>query len=85
MLTVFAYLAYIKHIGAVDDFLDQEAKREKGNDPPLIQVLDGRRYWIDVCFTPIAVTVGKIAAPIFAVPAALPREGRSRSSRSGCW
>ncbi len=64
VLTVFAYLAYIKHIGAVDEFLNQEAKREKGNDQPLRAVLDGRRYWIDVSFTPLAVAVGKIAAPI---------------------
>jgi hypothetical protein len=63
-LTVLAYLAYIKHIGAVDEFLNQEAKREKGNDQPLRQVLDARRYWIDVSFTPVAVVVGKIAAPI---------------------
>jgi hypothetical protein len=65
VLTVFAYVAYVKHIGAVDEFLSQEAKREKGNDQPLLQVLGGRRYWIDTTFTPIAVTVGKIAAPIF--------------------
>ena len=63
-LTVLAYLAYIKHIGAVDEFLNQEAKREKGNDQPLRQVLDGRRYWIDVSFTPLAIGIGKIAAPI---------------------
>ncbi len=65
VLTVFAYIAYVKHIGAVDEFLNQEAKREKGNDQALRQVLDGRRYWIDVSFTPLAVVVGKIAAPIF--------------------
>lgn len=65
VLTVFAYLAYVKHIGAVDEFLSQEARREKGNDQPLRQVLAGRRYWIDVSFTPLAVVAGKIAAPIF--------------------
>ncbi len=65
VLTVLAYLVYVKHIGAVDEFMNQEAKREKGNDQPLSQVLAGRRYWIDVSFTPIAITVGKIAVPIF--------------------
>jgi hypothetical protein len=65
VVTVFAYLAYVKHINAVDEFLNQEAKREKGNDQPLLQVLGQRRYWIDTLFTPLAVTVGKIAAPIF--------------------
>ena len=65
VLTVMAYLAYVKHIGAVDEFLSQEQKREKGNDLPLRQVLEGRRYWIDTSFTPLAILVGKIAVPIF--------------------
>lgn len=63
--TLFAYFAYFKHIGAIEDLLKQETKREKGNDIALGQVLDGRSYWIDVCFTPVAVTVGKIALPVF--------------------
>jgi hypothetical protein len=65
VFTVLGYLLYVKHIGAVDEFLNQEAKREKGNDQPLFAVLASRRYWIDVSFTPIAIVVGKIAAPIF--------------------
>jgi 4-amino-4-deoxy-L-arabinose transferase-like glycosyltransferase len=65
VFTVFAYLAYIQHIGAVEDFFNQEAKREKGNDLPLSAVLEQRRYWIDVCFTPLAIAVGKLAVPIF--------------------
>ncbi|HEX4447346.1 MAG TPA: glycosyltransferase family 39 protein, partial [Polyangiaceae bacterium] len=65
VVTIFGYLAYIQHIGAVDDFFSQEAKREKGNDLPLSAILDQRRYWIDVCFTPLAIAVGKLAVPIF--------------------
>ncbi len=65
VITVMAYLAYVKHIGAVDEFLNQEAKRERGNDLPLRQVLEARRYWIDTSFTPLAILVGKIAVPIF--------------------
>ncbi len=63
--TVFAYLAYIKHINALDDFFNQEAKREHGNDLPLAAVLEIRKYWIDVCFTPLAIFVSKLAVPIF--------------------
>ena len=81
VLTILAHLAYIKAIGAVDEFLNQEAKREKGHDQPLRQVLDARRYWIDVTFTPLAVTIGKIAAPIFLFRLGFCSAGRSRSSR----
>ena len=28
-------------------------------------MLEARRYWIDVMFTPVAVTIGKLAAPVF--------------------
>jgi hypothetical protein len=65
VLTVFAYVVYVKHIGSIDEFLNQEAKRERGNDQPLAQVLGVRRYWIDVTFTPVAIAIGKIAVPIF--------------------
>lgn len=65
VLTVFAYVIYVKHIGSMDSFLNQEAKREKGNNLPLEQVLAVRRYWIDVTFTPLAIAIGKIAVPIF--------------------
>jgi Dolichyl-phosphate-mannose-protein mannosyltransferase len=65
VLTVFAYVVYVKHVGNVDEFLNQEAKREKGNDASLGAVLAARRYWIDVTFTPVAIAIGKIALPIF--------------------
>jgi hypothetical protein len=67
VLTVFAYIAYVKKIGNLDEFLNQETKRENGNELPLAQVLEVRSYWIDVSFTPLAITIGKIAAPIFAI------------------
>jgi hypothetical protein len=65
VMTVLAYVAYVKHIGNVDEFLNQEAKREKGNDASLGAVLASRRYWIDVTFTPLAIAIGKIALPLF--------------------
>ena len=64
VLTVFAYFAYANHIGLLDDLLGSEIKRE-GNHAPLRQVLEGRRYWIDLSFTPVAIAVGKIALPVF--------------------
>ncbi len=65
VLTVFAYFAYVNHIGSLDDLLGSEIKREGGNQAPLAQVLETRAYWIDLSFTPVAIVVGKIALPIF--------------------
>jgi hypothetical protein len=65
VVTVLAYVVYVKHIGNVDEFLNQEAKREKGNEASLGVVLAARRYWIDVTFTPLAIAIGKLALPIF--------------------
>ena len=65
VMTVLAYVVYVKRVGNVDEFLNQEAKREKGNDASIWAVLASRRYWIDVSFTPLAIAIGKIALPIF--------------------
>jgi hypothetical protein len=64
--TIVLYMGYFARIGAIEGLLTQEAKRSRGSDLPLNAVLQARRYWIDVCFTPMAVTVGKVALPIFA-------------------
>jgi hypothetical protein len=63
---LLAYGAYIFHIDAIDRLLSQKALRERGSDMPLLDVLQARGYWIDSAFTPIAVTAGKIALPVFA-------------------
>jgi hypothetical protein len=63
--TLVLYMGYFARISAIEGLLNQEAKRSRGNELPLLAVLGSRRYWIDVCFTPLAVTVGKIALPIF--------------------
>src|SRR5262249_55501397 len=65
VITVAGYLAYVNHVGALDQLLGQEVKRSKGSDVMLSVVLQSRSYWIDLTFTPLAITVGKIAAPIF--------------------
>jgi hypothetical protein len=64
-VAVLAYGAYLIHIDGIDTLLSQKALRERGSDQPLLGVLGGRWYWIDSAFTPLAVTAGKIALPIF--------------------
>jgi 4-amino-4-deoxy-L-arabinose transferase-like glycosyltransferase len=64
-LTALAYGAYLVHIDAVQRLVAQKALRERGSDLPLLGVLQARSYWIDGAFTPIAVTAGKLALPVF--------------------
>ncbi len=65
--TLAAYLGYFEHIDAIPGLISQEAKRSRGNEFALGAVLLSRAYWIDVCFTPVAVMVGKLALPVFAL------------------
>jgi hypothetical protein len=64
-VTLLGYGAYLVHIDAVDRLVAQKALRERGSDLPLLDVLGARWYWIDSAFTPLAVTAGKIALPVF--------------------
>jgi hypothetical protein len=64
-LTLLAYGGYLVHIDAVDRLVAQKALRERGSDLPLGDVLRARWYWIDSAFTPLAITAGKIALPVF--------------------
>lgn len=63
--SLLGYVAYFQHIGAIENFAHSETQRARGEWMPLAIVLTSRSYWIDVTFTPLAVTIGKIAAPIF--------------------
>ena len=66
VLTVLAYLALREAHRRGRRVPEPGSQAREGQRPaPLCQVLAGRRYWIDVSFTPIAIVVGKIAAPIF--------------------
>jgi len=64
-VTLGLYALYFHRIRAIEALLASEVKRSRGNDLPLSAVLQVRRYWIDVSFTPLAILVGKIAVPIF--------------------
>ena len=45
-------------------FVAQGQARASGSALPLEQVLESRRYWILLAFTPIAIGLGKVAAPM---------------------
>ncbi len=61
------YLAVFRHYGHLDDLLSSATMRSSGNDLPLEKVLEHRRYWIALMFTPLAIFVAKAAVPFFAL------------------
>jgi hypothetical protein len=65
-ITLLAYTYNLVRIGAVDNLMTEAGKRARGNSTPLKYVLDSRQYWIDLTFTPLAIAVGKVAAPLLA-------------------
>ncbi|HVR18549.1 MAG TPA: glycosyltransferase family 39 protein, partial [Polyangiaceae bacterium] len=63
LLAVF-HLVEFSRLGHLAEFLGQGEARASGSNLPLDEVLESRRYWILLAFTPLAVGLGKIAAPI---------------------
>ena len=62
-----AYLLIFAKIGKLNDLVGSYGMRANGNKVPLSAVLAARRYWIELCFTPIAVVLGKVAAIVAAI------------------
>lgn len=65
-LTGALYLALFHQSGKLDDLLGSYAFRSSGNTEPLWRVLASRRTWIELCFTPVAIAAGKLAAVVAA-------------------
>ncbi|WP_437996778.1 glycosyltransferase family 39 protein [Sorangium sp. So ce185] len=65
-LTAALYLALFHQAGKLGDLLASYGFRSSGNAEPLAKVLAGRRYWIELSFTPIAIAAGKLAALVCA-------------------
>jgi 4-amino-4-deoxy-L-arabinose transferase-like glycosyltransferase len=72
-LTAFLYLVLFREAGKLDDLLGAYGQRSSGSNIPLRAVLDSRRYWIELCFTPIAIALGKAAAVVIALRVVLLR------------
>jgi 4-amino-4-deoxy-L-arabinose transferase-like glycosyltransferase len=80
VLTLGLYVALFKQSGKLDDLLGSYAMRSSGNALPvagafglrrflteLARVLESRRYWIELSFSPIAIALGKAAAVLAAL------------------
>jgi 4-amino-4-deoxy-L-arabinose transferase-like glycosyltransferase len=62
--TLLLYFYLFQQSGKLSDLLGSYRHRSSGSQLPLRQVLDGRRYWIELSFTPIAIFTGKLAAVV---------------------
>ncbi|HEV8245399.1 MAG TPA: glycosyltransferase family 39 protein, partial [Polyangiaceae bacterium] len=58
------YLLLFYRLGQLQEFLQQGEFRSAGSGAPLARVLEARRPWIDASFTPFAIVLGKVAAPL---------------------
>jgi hypothetical protein len=63
-LAIFHLAALVK-LEHVSELLQQGEFRTAGSDLPLAAVLEHRRYWIQLAFTPLAIVIGKLAVVIF--------------------
>ncbi|MCC6215434.1 MAG: glycosyltransferase family 39 protein [Polyangiaceae bacterium] len=70
-LALYAYL--FQQGGHLDHLSSQAKMRSTGNHLPLEQVLQARRHWIEIMFTPLAILVGKATVPLVAARAILLR------------
>ncbi|MBI4704200.1 MAG: glycosyltransferase family 39 protein [Deltaproteobacteria bacterium] len=60
--TALGYALLFHTSGKLDDLLQSYEMRSAGAAAPLAAVLASRRYWIELCFTPVAIALGKAAA-----------------------
>ena len=62
--TLVLYLWLFQRSHKLDDLFGAYGQRSSGNAIPLAKVLESRRYWIELSFTPIAIALGKVAAVV---------------------
>jgi hypothetical protein len=63
-LSLLLYLWLFQKAGKLNDLLGSYGMRSAGNQVPLAKVLEERRYWIELSFSPIAIAIGKAAAVV---------------------
>ena len=58
------WVALFHHVGQIDEWLNAGAERGGGDSTNLRATLDARKAWIEFSFTPVAIWIGKVAAPV---------------------
>jgi hypothetical protein len=61
------WIALFRHLGHLDDLLGSHAVRSAGNEASLSAVLESRKHWIELMFTPLAILIGKLALPLLVI------------------
>jgi hypothetical protein len=64
VLVLVFYVAVFAHAGKLSELFMQGELRSFGAQLPLGDVLESRRDWIDLSFTPLGVALGKLALPV---------------------
>jgi hypothetical protein len=65
--SLLLWIALFQKADHMQDWLSAGTMRSSGNALPLKLVLEGRKNWIDFSFTPMAIFLGKVAAPLCAL------------------
>jgi len=63
-LLIGGHLAAFAKLGQLDQLWAQGRLRSAGSELPLRLVLAARKFWLEVSFTPLAITLGKVALPV---------------------
>jgi hypothetical protein len=58
------WIGLFHHVNMINEWLSAGESRGGGDVASLRDTLDARKSWIDFSFTPLAIAVGKIAAPV---------------------
>src|SRR5262245_6336785 len=62
-------------MGQLGELVQQGRARAAGSERALGDQLAERRYWLSLMFTPLAITVGKLATPLLAARVLVKRSG----------
>ncbi len=62
--TLMLWVVLFHRADKINDWLGAALTRGGGKDIPLSVVLESRRAWIEFSFTPLAIAIGKLAAPV---------------------
>jgi 4-amino-4-deoxy-L-arabinose transferase-like glycosyltransferase len=71
--TLGLYFILFRAAGKLDDLFASYDHRSAGHAEALSAVLERRKYWIEVCFTPIGIGIGKAASAVIVVRAVIRR------------
>jgi len=72
-LAVAGHLYAFAQLGQLNELFSQGSLRSAGSDIPLALVLAGRKFWIEVSFTGLAIALGKCALPVLTLRVLLRR------------